>query len=50
MTECAKYNVTVALHSGANLSLQPTMQYERLYGAERQTKMTPFAPILRYHD
>src|SRR3984893_15489158 len=25
------------------------MQYERLYGAERQSKMTPFAPILRYH-
>jgi len=24
------------------------MQYERLYGAERQSKMTPFAPILRY--
>jgi Hint domain len=25
------------------------MQYERLYGAERQSKITPFAPILRYH-
>ena len=25
------------------------MQYERLYGPERQSKMTPFAPILRYH-
>ncbi len=25
------------------------MQYERLYGAECQSKMTPFAPILRYH-
>ena len=25
------------------------VQYERLYGAERQSKMTPFAPILRYH-
>ena len=25
------------------------IQYERLYGAERQSKMTPFAPILRYH-
>ena len=25
------------------------MQYERLYGAERQSEMTPFAPILRYH-
>jgi hypothetical protein len=24
------------------------MQYERLHGAERQSKMTPFAPILRY--
>jgi hypothetical protein len=24
------------------------MQYERLYGAERQSKMTPFVPILRY--
>ena len=24
------------------------MHYERLYGAERQSKMTPFAPILRY--
>ena len=23
-------------------------QYARLYGAERQSKMTPFAPILRY--
>jgi len=21
----------------------------RLYGAERQSKMTPFAPVLRYH-
>jgi Hint domain len=25
------------------------VQYERLYGVERQSKMTPFAPILRYH-
>ena len=25
------------------------IQYERLYGAERQSEMTPFAPILRYH-
>jgi len=25
------------------------MQYERLYGAERQSNMTPFAPTLRYH-
>ena len=24
------------------------VQYERLYGAERQSKMTPPAPILRY--
>src|SRR6266436_6895680 len=24
------------------------VQYERLYGAERETKMAPFAPILRY--
>jgi hypothetical protein len=24
------------------------MQYERLYGAELQSQMTPFAPILRY--
>ena len=24
------------------------IQYERLYGVERQSKMTPFAPILRY--
>jgi hypothetical protein len=24
------------------------VQYERLYGAERQSKMTPFAPILKY--
>jgi hypothetical protein len=26
------------------------MQYERLYGAERQPELTPFAPILRYHS
>jgi Hint domain len=25
------------------------IEYERLYGAERQTETTPFAPILRYH-
>jgi len=25
-------------------------QYERLYGAERRPKMTPFAPILRYRN
>ena len=24
------------------------VQYERLYGGKRQSKMTPFAPILRY--
>ena len=24
------------------------VQYERLYGAEPQSKMTPFAPILKY--
>src|SRR5215467_11967831 len=26
------------------------VQYERLYGAERQSKMTPFAPILGYRN
>jgi hypothetical protein len=26
------------------------VQYERLYGAERQPKMTPFAPILAYRN
>jgi hypothetical protein len=25
------------------------IEYERLYGAERQSEMTPFAPILRYY-
>ena len=25
------------------------IQYERLYGAEPQSKMTPFAPVLMYH-
>ena len=25
------------------------VQYERLYGGEHQSRMTPFAPILRYH-
>jgi hypothetical protein len=25
------------------------VQYERLYGAEHESKMTPFAPVLRYH-
>ena len=26
------------------------MQYEQLYGAERQPKLTLFAPVLRYHS
>jgi hypothetical protein len=26
------------------------VQYERLYGVERQSEMTPFAPILGYRD
>jgi hypothetical protein len=26
------------------------MEYERLYGAEDQPQLTPFAPILRYHS
>jgi hypothetical protein len=26
------------------------VQYERFYGAERQPKMTPFAPILGYRN
>ena len=26
------------------------MQYERLYGAQRQPTLTPFAPILQYHN
>jgi hypothetical protein len=26
------------------------VQYERLYGVERQSKMTPFAPMLRYDN
>ena len=26
------------------------MEYERLYGAEHQPQLTPFAPILRYHS
>jgi hypothetical protein len=26
------------------------VRYERLYGAERPSKMTPFAPILRYRN
>jgi hypothetical protein len=25
------------------------VEYERLYGAERQVTMTPFAPVIRYH-
>src|SRR5262245_60722704 len=26
------------------------MEYERLYGAEHHPQLTPFAPILRYHN
>jgi hypothetical protein len=26
------------------------VQYERLYGGERESEMIPFAPILRYHS
>ena len=38
------------LDDGSNReSFSNFIQYERLYGAERQSKMTPFAPILRYH-
>jgi hypothetical protein len=37
------------LDDGSNReSFSNFIQYERLYGAERQSKMTPFAPILRY--
>ena len=37
------------LYDGSNReSFSNFIQYERLYGAERQSKMTPFAPILRY--
>ena len=38
------------LDDGSNReSFSNFVQYERLYGVERQSKMTPFAPILRYH-
>jgi hypothetical protein len=38
------------LDDGSNReSFSNFIQYERLYGVERQSKMTPFAPILRYH-
>jgi hypothetical protein len=30
-------------------SFSNIIQYERLYGVECQSEMTPFAPILRYH-
>ena len=37
-------------YDGSNReSFSNFIQYERLYGAERQSEMTPFAPILRYH-
>jgi Hint domain len=37
------------LYDGSNReSFSNFIQYERLYGIERQSKMTPFAPILRY--
>jgi Hint domain len=37
------------LYDGSNReSFSNFIQYERLYGVERQSKMTPFAPILRY--
>jgi Hint domain len=37
------------LDDGSNReSFSNFIQYERLYGVERQSKMTPFAPILRY--
>jgi Hint domain len=38
------------LDDGSNReSFSNFIQYERLYGVERQSKMTPFAPVLRYH-
>jgi hypothetical protein len=38
------------LYDGWNReSFSNFIEYERLYGVERQSKMTPFAPILRYH-
>ena len=40
----------VESYDGSNReSFSNFIQYERLYGAERQSEMTPFAPILRYH-
>jgi hypothetical protein len=37
------------LYDGSNReSFSNFIQYERLYGVERQSKMTPFAPVLRY--
>jgi hypothetical protein len=37
------------LYDGSNReSFSNFIQYERLYGVERQSKMMPFAPILRY--
>jgi hypothetical protein len=37
------------LDDGSNReSFSNFIQYERLYGVQRQSKMTPFAPILRY--
>jgi Hint domain len=42
--------VLVESYDGSNRdNFSNFMQYERLYGAECQSKMTPFAPILRYH-
>jgi hypothetical protein len=39
----------VESYDGSNReSFSNFVQYERLYGAERQSEMTPFAPILRY--
>ena len=39
----------VESYDGSNReSFSNFVQYERLYGAERQSKMTPFAPILKY--
>src|SRR5262249_24682198 len=40
----------VEIYDGSNRDdFSNFIQYERLYGAERQSKMTPFAPVLRYH-
>jgi Hint domain-containing protein len=39
------------LDDGSNReSFSNFIQYERLYGVERQSTMTPFAPILRYRN